>query len=69
MWVFSLEVPISVFEEKVDSMAVDASKTFRHFDQAMLCLRRNTARVRRCREVASEVSKFQQFKLRTDRFS
>ena len=40
----------------------------------MLCLRRNTARVRRCREVASEVSKkwecsvakFQQFKLRTD---
>ena len=40
----------------------------------MLCLRRNTARVRRCPEVASEVSekwecsvaKFQQFKLRTD---
>ena len=45
----------------------------------MLCLRRNTARVRRCREVVSEVSekwecsvakfqqsKFQQFKLRTD---
>ena len=32
VWVFSLEVPISVFEGNVDSMSVDASKTFRHLD-------------------------------------
>ena len=34
MCVFSLEMPMSVFEEKVDGMSVDASTTLRHFDRA-----------------------------------
>ena len=41
------KVPISVFEGKVDSMSVDASKTLRHLDEAVCRLRRNTVRITR----------------------
>ena len=54
MWVFSLELPISVFEEKVDSMSVDASKTYRHFDYVMLEEEHGTCQT--VPEVASEES-------------